>query len=438
MAEKLPSGYTMRTVMGATVKIVKHLGEGGQGDVYLVDYTLGGSTESKALKWYKPGGFGSKPEAFYENIKNNVMKGSPSKEFLWPTDITPWIDGLFGYIMDVRAEGFYEISQYMLRHQEFASFRVAIDACLNIVSAFRQLHNKGFSYQDLNDGNFFINPRNGKVLICDNDNVAPDKYVSGVLGKQRYMAPEIVMGKSMPDKRTDFYSMSVILFIILCMGHPLEGKKWLDPAMTYEKQQKLYGSEALFIMDKNDKSNAPDPRIQKNPLQVFPVLPTYIQDLFYQAFSQEAMLQNPNKRPVEVDWLKALVRFRSDIVFCKCGNEIFSDQGQPCSCEKCGRKADIPYRLEFIEYSIPGINDSRIYKCQLGACRAEEALTPMGRVIAKKDNPGMLGIRNLSKNSWRATTPSGKEKYVKTDEVIPLIDGIKFSIDGETIQIHKN
>ena len=28
------------------------------------------------------------------------------------------------------------------------------------------------SYQDLNDGNFFIDPQTGKVLICDNDNVA--------------------------------------------------------------------------------------------------------------------------------------------------------------------------------------------------------------------------------------------------------------------------
>ena len=30
----------------------------------------------------------------------------------------------------------------------------------------------GYSYQDLNDGNFFINPQSGDVLICDNDNVA--------------------------------------------------------------------------------------------------------------------------------------------------------------------------------------------------------------------------------------------------------------------------
>jgi DNA-binding helix-hairpin-helix protein with protein kinase domain len=40
-----------------------------------------------------------------------------------------------------------------------------VNAALNITAGFRALHNKGYSYQDLNDGNFFINPQNGNVLI---------------------------------------------------------------------------------------------------------------------------------------------------------------------------------------------------------------------------------------------------------------------------------
>lgn len=39
------------------------------------------------------------------------------------------------------------------------------------------LHRHGYSYQDLNDGNFFINPESGDVLICDNDNVMPQGVV---------------------------------------------------------------------------------------------------------------------------------------------------------------------------------------------------------------------------------------------------------------------
>ena len=82
--------------------------------------------------------------------------------------------------------------------------------------------------------------------------------------------------------------------------------------------------------------------------------------------------------------------------------------------------------------------DSRIYRCQLGVCRADEALKPMGRVIAKKDNPGMLGVRNLSDKSWNAVTPSGKAKHVMPDEIVPLKDGISFVIGDEKICIKSN
>lgn len=434
MSEYLSPGYQVDTLNGGKVKIIKMLGEGGQGVVYLVDYN--GAT--KALKWYKPNGMGQDPKAFYENIKSNVAKKAPSKEFLWPEDVTGWVNGVFGYIMDVRPEGYYEISKYMLRKQTFKSYRVAIDAALQIVSAFRILHNNGYSYQDLNDGNFFINPNNGKVLICDNDNVAPDRYVSGVLGKQRYMAPEIVVGKEKPNKQTDFHSMAVLLFIIFCMSHPLEGKRWREAELTDSAQKKLYGSEALFIFDPDDDANKAEKIINKNAITVWGVLPEYVKALFLKAFSQKALLENPNARPIELEWVKALVRFRSEIVACDCGNEIFTEQGRPCACDFCGQKADVPFRLEFRNYSIPGIADSRIYQCQLGTCRADEALTPFGRVIAKPDNPKMLGIRNLSKNAWKAVTPSGKEKKVLPNEVIPLIDGITFEIGNETIKITAN
>ena len=439
MSEKLQPGYRVKTILGSTIEVVKHLGEGGQGDVYYVNY----NGQPKALKWYKSAGLGQKPQAFYDNIKNNITKGSPSPEFLWPQDMTDWTDGTFGYIMDLRPDGYYEISEYMLTHQRFSSFKVAIDAAMHIVSAFRILHNNGYSYQDLNDGNFFINPKNGKVLICDNDNVAPDRYVSGVLGKPRYMAPEIVMGKSMPNKLSDRYSMSVLLFIILCLTHPLEGKRWLDATgLTPKAQELLYGEKALFIMDEDDKSNGPDRKIHKNVLMVWGFLPAYVRDIFLKAFSQKA-LQNPNARPLELDWLKVLVRFRSEIISCGCGNEIFADQGNPCKCDACKRNANIPFRLEFSDYSIPGVPDARIYRCQLGTCNADEALMPVGRVFAKKDNPNLLGIRNLTQKSWKAFTPSGKEKRVAPDEVVPLIDGIVFQIDTGAmtptiIKIHAN
>lgn len=433
MADKLASGYKVKTLLGFSVTVNKHLGEGGQGDVYAVDY----NGKQMALKWYKPNGMGKNPNAFYDNIKNNVIRRSPSDEFLWPVDITEWKDGTFGYVMGLRPQGYYEITDFMLCHVRFGSYKTIIDAALHIVTAFRKLHNAGYSYQDLNDGNFFVDPKTGKVLICDNDNVAPNKTETGILGKPRYMAPEIVMGKKMPDKLSDRFSMSIILFILFCMTHPLEGKRYLADCLTPALQEKLYGSDALFIMDKANHDNAPDPRVQKNVLVIWPCLPDYVQDLFQKAFSSTA-IQNPNARPTELDWINTLVRFRSEIVRCQCGNEVFTQGGVPCRCERCKKKLEIPFRLEFAQYSIPGLPDSRIYRCQLGPCDAEEALNPMGRVLAKKDDPTKLGIRNLSKRSWNAVTSAGVPRKVAPDEVIPLKDGIQFTINEETVTIKTN
>ena len=37
------------------------------------------------------------------------------------------------------------------------------------------------------------------------------------------MAPEIVRGEALPSTATDLYSLSVLLFYLLMVSHPLEG-----------------------------------------------------------------------------------------------------------------------------------------------------------------------------------------------------------------------
>lgn len=432
MSEILEKGFCIKTLFGGIIRVEKFLAEGGQGRVYIADY----EGQKKALKWYKKGSLGANPNAFYENIKQNVIRRTPSPEFLWPIDITEWEDGTFGYIMDLRPDGYYEVTEYMLCHVRFRSFRTIIDAAISIVSAFRILHNKGYSYQDLNDGNFFINPQNGKVLICDNDNVVPDGTETGIIGKPRYMAPEIVLGKSKPNSLSDRFSMSLILYILFCLNHPLEGKRYLVPGLTSALQKKLYGSEPLFIMDPDDTSNGPHPVIHKNSINVWSYLPDYMQKIFLATFSQKAF-QKPSARPREIDWLKVLTRFRSEIVSCECGNEIFTQQGEACECEKCSKKVNIPFKLVLRDYCIPAIRDSRIYRCQLGVCNEKDAVAPVAHVIEKRDS-GALGIRNKSGKRWDATTTKGTARKVDPDEVVPLKDGIRLMIEDEEILIRKN
>ena len=432
MEERLQTGFTVNTIYGRTVRVEKLLGEGGQGAVYLVNY--GG--EQKALKWFKKSSLGKKARAFYENIRQNIEKKAPSPQFLWPLAITEWVDGTFGYVMDLRPEGYYELTEYMCCDVRFKSYRTAVNAALEIVSAFRILHNAGYSYQDLNDGNFFINPENGKVLICDNDNVAPDRTEMGIAGKPRYMAPEIVLGKSAPNSLTDRFSMSVILYILFCLNHPLEGKRYIKPYLSAKEEHKIYGSEPIFMMDPDDRRNAPHPVVHRNSLMVWACLPDYVRDIFLKAFSKRAF-DRPSSRPSEKDWLNVLTRFRSEIVPCACGNEIFTQQGKPCRCDACRRPAEIPYRIAVGGYNIPAVSGSRIYRCQLGICDEKDALDLVAQVLHKKDS-NIWGIKNKSEKRWKMINSAGNEQRILPDEIVPLANGMTFYAFEEKFMVLEN
>ena len=150
----LPKGYAIQTKKFKKIVVDHKLGEGGQGAVYRVEY----DGKAKALKWYSGKKF-KEPKKFYENLQNNIERGKPTDAFLWPEDITEHVGGAFGYIMDLRPPEFREFSLYLLAKEKFASVTAIAYAGLNIIEAFRELHNSGYSYQDLNDGNFFVNPK---------------------------------------------------------------------------------------------------------------------------------------------------------------------------------------------------------------------------------------------------------------------------------------
>ena len=96
---------------------------------------------------------------------------------------------------------------------------------VHLADKFLQLHAKGLCYRDISQNNVFFDPANGDILICDNDNVAVDGNVTGVLGTARFMAPEVALGKTLPTTQTDLYSLAVLLFYILFNHHPFDGAK---------------------------------------------------------------------------------------------------------------------------------------------------------------------------------------------------------------------
>lgn len=412
MAE-LKRGDKISLTSGGYVTIDRELGRGGQGIVYLVDF----NGEKKALKWYLNAPTNDK---FYKNLEHNIVNGAPSDAFLWPEYITNKQSGSYGYVMRLRPQNYFEFGNFLLAKKSFRSYTAMLAAAMKICNGFMMLHRHGYSYQDLNDGNFFIDPNNGDVLICDNDNVVPQGEKSGIMGKARYMAPEIIAG-GVPDKYSDRFSLEVILFMLFYANHPFEGAKVVAcPCMTEAFEKKFYGTEAVFIYDPSDKSNLPVRGIHQNVIRRWPAFPAKLRETFIQEFSQDK-LKNPTKRMIESLWEKLISGIRDSLVRCPhCGAETFIEES--CKCMECDEIIDISKRLKLGARSVILTKGTKVY--------IDNDNIPDAEVVLHPGDGSKLLLKNLSPNNWTAETPSGKIKIVEPNTFMPVNPGIKISFSN--------
>ena len=363
-------------------------------------------------------------DKFYSNLAQNIASRAPSDAFLWPEYLTEKQQGSYGYIMKLRPQNYYEFGNFLLAKVSFKSFTAMLSAAMKICDGFMMLHRFGYSYQDLNDGNFFIDPQTGDVLICDNDNVMPQGEKSGIMGKARYMAPEIVAG-GIPDKYSDRFSLSVILFMLFYANHPFEGAKVVAcPCMTEAFEKKFYGSEALFIYDPTDKSNLPVRGIHQNVIRRWPVFPQMLRDAFIEEFSKEK-LQDPCTRMIEQNWKKIISSVRDSLVVCQhCAEETFVNVSDSTDkCMNCGKDVDLSKRLVINNRSLPLTQNTYIY--------IDEDNTPDG--VVTTDSNGFMLIKNISTETWTVETPSGKIKTVAPNEILPVKEGLKITFRVHTM-----
>jgi len=425
----------LRTSAGRECVVEEYLGSGGEGEVYRVRV----DGKPLALKWYYPDT--ARPERL-KSLRDLARSGAPDERFLWPRDVIEE-RGLFGYVMPLRPAEYQNFNGY-LRRKYTLGYSGAANAALQLADSFRKLHIKGFSYQDISGGNIFLNPRDGSILICDNDNVAPHGSATGnIQGTPKFMAPEIVRGEQRPDVYTDRYSLAVLLFEILFIGHPLEGQKWADirclddPAM-----KKLYGSEPVFIYDPVNAGNRPVPGLQNNPILFWAMYPRYIQECFIKSFTL-GLSDRENGRLIEDEWLDAFRKLRESIVYCQnCGREVMYDigllqSGVPMQCwgKNCGQTVRLPPRLR-----IGTGKRERIVMLNASAKLYAYQLKPMqdlatgdeivGEVAQNPNDPSVWGLRNLSSENWHYASEQGESKDVPPGRSVSLVSGLRIRFNS--------
>ena len=433
---KLEAGESLRTVFGRELRVVKLLGSGGRDDVYEVELDGKGRM---ALRLSRPG------EPSYRcrlmnRIRGMILAGSPSKQYLWPIDIVDMGSSGYGFVMALCPEGYSSLGELLLHPNKFSSCRRVIDACLGIVSAFLAAHDAGYCFQDVNSGNFFINPQSGEVFVCALDELLPIGTDADMFSSSRFSAPEVVADHLPPNVRSDLHSMGVLAFVLLCFEHPLEGvRAYRTCGVTLGAEQRLYGTDPVFIFDPNESSNRPVQPLS-TAQRIWPELPQHMRDFLCRAFSQEA-LHHPHCRPTEHEWIRELVRFRSEVVTCRCGNEVFLDGAKPRRCENCGLLCGASLRMEVAGYEIAVVPDARLYGCQIKrVCSPQSSLDPQLWVVAKNNSlwgTSDLGLCNVSHDSWRARL-GGREVEVAPGRAIHTTEGLELEILGETVRVCGN
>lgn len=432
MHDLLKIGQTVHPQSSNSPCIVeKFLGGGGQGEVYQAN--LGG--QSVALKWYFPHALKADPDQ-KSRLEAAIESGAPNPRFLWPIDLVsaPGIEG-FGYIMDLRQTQ-YKTLVDLMKGRITPKFRSLATAGFQLADSFLQLHSRGLCYCDISFGNVFFNPDTGDILICDNDNVATNGAEVSIGGTPRFMAPEIVVGQSRPNTQTDLYSLAVLLFYMLLIHHPLEGKKEAEircldaPAMNL-----LYGSGATFIFDPQDGSNGPVPDYHDKVLMLWQIYPQFLHNLFTKAFTTG--IRDPqNGRVRESEWRGAMVRLRDSIVYCPhCGQENFYDPDllkqtdgkmNPCCAQDCKKGLRLPPRIRIDQNIIMLNHDTKLFPHHISNPLFDFS-SPIAEVNRHPTNPNLWGLKNLTDEKWICTTATGELKEVEPNRSIPMTPGTKIN-----------
>lgn len=420
---------------GSPLTVVKKLGEGGQGEVYLVKDSAG---KQSALKWYFPEQATEKQK---NAIKLLVQKGAPtnppaaSQRFIWPQDIVedPNNSQQFGYQMAlIDTDRFASLGEIQSGRKPQPSLAAMCEISYQLVESYRSLHLSGYCYRDISKGNMMFDPQTGNVLICDNDNVGIEgQSDSQVLGTLEFMAPEIIQGQAQPSTKTDLHSLAVLLFDFWMWHHPMHGdlecaiRSWDLPA-----KKKIYGQEPVFIFDPNNTKNRPNDPDYGTVRRRWEIAPEPLKQLFIKAFG--VGLQDPNQRVTEAEWQLCFLQLKELILTCpSCRAENFYDPSQPSlSCWHCKKAIPVPSQMElktpsgsFYVLLTEKLELKQYHLTPASGRDGKESV--IGRLVQNPNNPNQWGLRNLTNSSWQLTLADGTTKEVPPQKASPLAKGAK-------------
>jgi len=219
VAPKLTAG----TVIDNKYSIVRVLGEGGMGVVYLAeDIHTGVEIVLKAVR----------PELIHRrDVRDRTLaEGRTLARIDHPnvvhlnavvTDDT----GLWLVMQYIEGESLDRTIKRYKENGERVSFTFAIDIFRQVLSGVGAAHRDGVIHRDIKPANVLVRKKDGVAKVTDFGIAKPEAQArvgqgntKGVIGSLWYMSPEQVQGRRDLDKRVDIYGLGILLFELLT-GH---------------------------------------------------------------------------------------------------------------------------------------------------------------------------------------------------------------------------
>ncbi len=408
----LPRGPCLKFKgLDTPLRILKGIGSGSQGQVYVVELDKASSGQLLALKWYFPSCIARDP-GLHSRLRQSIRFGSPNADFLWPLATLESQNNDFcgiGYLMPLRPPSFVGSHLHAVGDLEI-SLQNVLKACFRLAEAFHQLHLKGLCYKDISLGNIFLEPSTGRILICDNDNVDIDGQRHGtILGTPGFIAPEVLLGKALPGASSDLFSLAVLLFRLLTRHDPFRGARELEIRCLDEPARRcLYAEEALFIFDPINASNRPDPIEHIAALITWPIYPRIIQKLFERSLSLG--LRQPEQRSLTGQWKQALAQCLDQRQLCPhCGQEVFCDAEEEMICWSCRGSLPNPTLLKLPHGVVYASAGNELHPHHFDVLSGETIDHPIAVIVPHPSVPSLLGLKNLSRHPWQVSLINGQQ-----------------------------
>ena len=309
MSERMQNltGDTIITISGKKYKLGKLAGYGAQGVVYEDDTGL------KMIKLYYPSGSEIVDEDILDRLRY-IRKVKMPPNFVEIEDIIdePYI----GYVME-KVTGYKPLSTYLIPDKEMTfsdwynrglGLRERIFIGYIIAKAFGELEKNNLSYCDISGSNILVRIQKGaSIKMIDVDNIyTAGKGTAAVLGTPRYIAPEVMSRQKNPDVLSDNYSLAVILFELLRVGHPYISDDVLDG--TPEDEEAALAGKYDYVTDENST----------NMLPANVVFTDKLKELFRRCFVDGK--KNRLARPSALEFEYALLEASNKVIKCpSCG-----------------------------------------------------------------------------------------------------------------------